>query len=407
MFREKKLMVNSCFRAALLAALALAMLVSVISEGSAQLLRRRRPAAATQTIPTGPVTEKEATETGVEAYIYGYSLVTMEFTRRVMTNAEEPKDNHAPMGQFFNAKEYPSASFRDVTAPNADTLYSTAWLDLGKEPYVLSLPDEGDRYFLIPMLSGWTDVFQVPGKRTTGDKAQTYCITGPGWMGPLPAGVVQYKSPTNLVWILGRTYCTGTPEDYKAVHELQTQYKLVPLSAYGKPYTPPAGKVDASIDMKTPVREQVNQLDAVSYFKLMAALMKDNPPSATDAFVLAKMARLGIVPGKEFDPGKLDPAAAKALNEAPKLAVEKIMAHLKQAGTFENGWMSSTKMGLYGADYTQRPWSQRSGWAPIDRKMQFIRPPRPTLKASPTTAPTSTSCTSTKVKRRRSAVSGR
>ncbi len=354
MFRIRKLMVKACLRAVVLAGLAFAVLVSTNSDGSAQLLRRRRPLVATQKIPTGPVTEKEATETGVEGYIYAYPLVTMEFTRRVMTNAAEPKDNHAPMGQFFNAAQYPNASFRDVTAPNADTLYSAAWLDLGKEPYVLSLPDEGDRYFLIPMLSGWTDVFQVPGKRTTGDKAQTYCITGPGWTGAVPAGVTQYKSPTNMVWILGRTYCTGTPEDYKAVHELQAQYKLVPLSAYGKPYTPSAGKVDPSIDMKTPVRDQVNQMDAVSYFKLLAALLKDNPPAAADAYILAKMARLGIVPGKEFDPGKLDPAAAKALNDVPKLAVEKIMAHFKHAGTFENGWMFTTKAGLYGADYIQR-----------------------------------------------------
>ena len=92
------------------------------------------------------------------------------------------------MGQFANARTYPDASFKDVTAPNADTLYSSAWLDLSKEPYVLSLPDEGDRYYLIPMLDGWTDVFQVPGKRTTGDKAQTYAITGPGWNGNAAAG---------------------------------------------------------------------------------------------------------------------------------------------------------------------------------------------------------------------------
>src|SRR5262249_3430139 len=158
-----------------------------------------------------------------EAYVYGYPLITMEITRRVMTNAAEPKDNHAPMGQFFNSRTYPDAKFRDVTAPNADTLYSTAWLDVSKEPYVLSLPDEGDPYYLMPMLSGWTDVFQVPGTRTTGTKAQKYAITGPNWKGDLPEGVKEYKSPTSMVWILGRTYCTGTEKDYKAVHELQDQ----------------------------------------------------------------------------------------------------------------------------------------------------------------------------------------
>src|SRR5262245_29009369 len=183
-----------------------------------------------------PLSEDEALKLGTEAYIYGYPLVTMEMTRRVMTNAAEPKGNHAPMGQFYLSRTYPDASFRDVTAPNADTLYSTAWLDLSKEPYIFSLPEQKDRYYLMPMLDGWTNVFQVPGKRTTGDKAQKYAITGPGWKGELPDGVTELKSPTNMVWIIGRTYCTGTPEDYKAVHELQDQYSLVPLSAFGKPY---------------------------------------------------------------------------------------------------------------------------------------------------------------------------
>ena len=136
-----------------------------------------------------------------------------------------------PWASSPTARTYPDAAFRDVTAPNADTLYSTAWLDLAKEPYVLSLPDEDGRYYLMPMLYGWTDVFQVPGTRTTGTKAQKYAITGPGWKGTLPKGVTEYKSPTNMVWILGRTYCTGTPADYKAVHKIQDQYKLVPLSA--------------------------------------------------------------------------------------------------------------------------------------------------------------------------------
>ena len=131
---------------------------------------------------------------------------------------------------------------------------------------MLSIPDMKGSLHLFPMLDGWTDVFQVPGKRTTGTAAQTYAITGPRWKGTLPAGIKEYKSPTNIVWLLGRIYCTGTPEDYAAVHALQDQCKLVPLSTYGKPYTPPEGKVDPSIDMKTAVREQVNRMDAQAYF---------------------------------------------------------------------------------------------------------------------------------------------
>ena len=235
-----------------------------------------------------------------DAYIYGYPLVTVEMTRRVITNMATVEGTRGPMGHIIKLREYPNASFRDVTAPNADTLYTIAFFDVGKEPWVLSIPDMKDRYALFPMLDGWTDVFQVPGKRTTGTDAQTYAITGPGWKGTLPNGVKEYKSPTNIVWLIGRIYCTGTPEDYAAVHALQDECKLVPLSSYGKPYTPPPGTVDPSIDMKTPVREQVNRMDAVAYFTLLAQLMKTNPPYPADAPEVAKFAKIGLVPGTRF-----------------------------------------------------------------------------------------------------------
>jgi hypothetical protein len=301
----------------------------------------------------------EAVPYGVEAYTYGYPLVTMEMTRRVMTNVVKPEGTRAPMGQFVRMREYPSAAFRDVTAPNADTLYTTAWIDVGKEPWVLTLPDARDRYYLFPMLDGWTDVFQVPGKRTTGTGPQTYAITGPGWRGKLPKGVKQYTSPTVIVWLLGRIYCTGTPEDYAAVHKLQDEVKLVPLSAYGKPYTPAPGKVDPSIDMKTAVREQVNALSVDEYFTLLAKLLKDNPPAAADKPMLKKMARLGIVPGKPFDSSKLGPVAKEAFSMVPRIANEKIMLWLKEgilAGDMklQNGWVFTTKAGTYGTNYIQR-----------------------------------------------------
>ena len=303
--------------------------------------------------------EAEAFALAAEAYVYGYPLVTMEMTRRVMTNVEKPEDTRAPMGQFVRLREYPTAAYRDVTAPNADTLYTTAWFDLSKEPWIVSVPDMKGRYFLLPMLDGWTDVFQVPGKRTTGTKAQTFAITGPGWSGELPKGVTEYKSPTSLVWLLGRIYSTGTPQDYKEVHALQDKITAVPLSSWGKPYTPEPGTVDAAIDMKLSVREQVNALDANAYFKLLAELMKTNPPNADDAPMVAKLAKIGIVPGQDFDPSKLEPAVAKGLAKAPKPAQEQIMAWLKEgiaAGDFklENGWAFSTQVGTYGTHYMQR-----------------------------------------------------
>ncbi|WP_280831066.1 DUF1254 domain-containing protein [Mycolicibacterium frederiksbergense] len=295
----------------------------------------------------------EAKAIAQDAYVYGYSLVTMEMTRRVMTNVEKVDGPRAPMGQLMRMREYPNAQFRDVTAPNADTLYTNGFIDVKDEPWVLSLPEANDRYYLFPMLDGYTNVFEVPGKRTTGTGPQTYAITGPGWKGTLPPGVTEYKSPTSMVWLLGRIYCTGTPEDYAAVHKMQDEISLVPLSSYGKPYTPPAGKVDPSIDMKTPVRDQVNNLSTEDYFNLMATLMKDNPPAEADKPMVDKMAQLGISPGEKFDINKLGSDVAAALKSVPKDGFEKIMASFKGLDDV-NGWRFTTDTGQYGTDYLQR-----------------------------------------------------
>jgi len=303
--------------------------------------------------------ELEAFETAKDAYVYAYPLLTMEFTRRNSTNVASPEGSFAPMGQFAKLREYPNASFTTVTAPNADTLYTIVWLDVSKEPWVISIPDLKGRYALFPMLDGWTDVFQDPGKRTTGTGAQKYAITGPGWSGTLPPGVTEYKSPTGMVWLLGRIYCTGTPEDYKAVHALQDQMAAVPLSSYGKPYTPAPGTVNSALDTKTAVRDQLNAMDGAAYFKLFAELLKTNPPSADDAAMVAKLAKIGIVPGQDFEASKLEPSVAAGIAKAPKPAQDRIAAWIKEGvaagdAKLENGWMFTTKTGLYGTNYLQR-----------------------------------------------------
>jgi hypothetical protein len=288
-----------------------------------------------------------------DAYIYGYPLVTVEMTRRVITNASHVEGTHGPMGQIINLRQYPSASFREVTAPNADTLYSSGFFYVDKEPWVLSIPDMKGRYFLMPMLDGWTTVFAVPGTRTTGTGAQSYAIAGPNWSGTLPPGVKELKSRTNIVWLIGRIYCTGTPEDYAAVHALQDQLKMVPLSFYGKEYTPPPSKVDPSIDMKTAVRDQVNRMDAVAFFTLLAQLMKDNPPYRADAPEVARFAKIGLVAGKDFDATKLN---ADFVKHIPQFAYDRIMLQFKVNRNVKhiNGWNFTTKTGIYGTDYLMR-----------------------------------------------------
>ncbi|OMB87672.1 DUF1254 domain-containing protein [Mycolicibacterium conceptionense] len=311
------------------------------------------PSTPEQPAEPGQLTPAEAKTIALDAYVYGYSLATVEMTRRVMTNVDKVEAPRAPMGQLMRMREYPNAQFRDVTAPNADTLYTNGFIDVKNEPWVLSLPDAHDRYYLFPMLDAYTNVFEVPGKRTTGTGPQTYAITGPGWKGTLPPGVTEYKSPTSTVWLLGRIYCDGTPEDYAAVHKLQDEISLVPLSSYGKPYTPPAGKVDPAIDMKTPVRDQVNNLSTEDYFNLVATLMKDNPPTEADKPIVDKMAKLGIVAGEKFELSKLGSDVAAALQSVPKDGAAKIMSRFNELEDV-NGWRFTTQTGEYGTDYLQR-----------------------------------------------------
>ena len=303
--------------------------------------------------------EKEALATGIQAYIYAYPLVMMGQTLGVLTNVATPEGTSAPMGQFAHVREYPTPEYKTVVAPNADTLYSVLWLDVAKEPWIVSVPDMKGRYFMLPLLDGWTTVFAVPGTRTTGTGAQKFAITGPGWTGTLPAGVKEYKSPTAIVWLLGRIYSTGTPEDYRAVHALQDQMVAVPLSAYSKSYTPASGTIDPSVDMKTATRAQVHAMDAASFFKLFAQLLKTNPPSAEDAPMLLTLAEIGIVPGQDFDASMLDPAVAKGLADVPQPAQDTIMAWMKEGVAtgdwkLSDGWIYSTKMGVYGTNYRWR-----------------------------------------------------
>ena len=137
---------------------------------------------ATAQTTSPPITEQEAHAIGVDAYVYFYPLVTMDITRKQFTNIEPGKEfGKGPMNMFVNVPAYPPADLKVVVRPNFDTLYSIAWLDLTKEPMVVSAPDTGGRYYLLPMLDMWTDVFASPGWRTTGTQAGNFLVTPPGW----------------------------------------------------------------------------------------------------------------------------------------------------------------------------------------------------------------------------------
>jgi hypothetical protein len=300
------------------------------------------------------VSPEEAHAIGVEAYLYFYSLVTMDITRKQLTNVEHAEGISAPMNTFANIPAYPTADMRVVVRPNFDTLYSSAWLDLTKEPMVVSVPDTGGRYYLLPMLDMWTDVFASPGWRTTGTKAANFLVTPPGWTGSVPDGMQQIKAPTPYVWIIGRTKTDGPP-DYDAVHKIQSGYKVTPVSQWGKTAEPATGKVDPSVDMKTSPKIQVDTMPADKYFTYAAELLKAQPPHITDQPMVARMKRIGIEPGKSLDFAKLDPAAQKALASVPQDAQALMKWKVPTLARVVNYWsMNTDTMGVYGNYYLKR-----------------------------------------------------
>ena len=312
-------------------------------------------ALPTQAASSARISEQEAREIGIDAYIYFYPLISMDITRKQFTNIEPGKEfGKGPMNMFVSVPEYPPANFKGVVRSNFDTLYSIAWLDLTKEPMVVSAPDTSGRYYLLPMLDMWTDVFASPGWRTTGTQAGNFLITPPGWTGSVPDGFTRIASPTPYVWIIGRTKTDG-PSDYDAVHKIQAGYKVTPLSRWGKPAEAVTVKIDPSVDMKTPPKIQVDTMPADKYFTYAAELLKVNPPHITDQPVIARMKLIGIEPGKSFAFDKLDPVVQNALATVPAEAQKLMKWKIATLARVVNGWsMNTDTMGVYGNYYLKR-----------------------------------------------------
>jgi hypothetical protein len=153
--------------------------------------------------------------------------------------------------------------------------------------------------------------------------------------------------------LIGRTQTNGKA-DYASVHAFQDGMNAVPLSAYGKPYTPPKGPVNPRQDTSAPP-DQVDRMGAGEFFTTFAELMKDNPPHANDYPILDRLKRIGIEPGKSFDLERAPREVKDAVEAAPRLALPQIKDVFKTSGTLVNGWrIHRTGMGTYGTDYLQR-----------------------------------------------------
>ncbi|NUP53033.1 MAG: DUF1254 domain-containing protein [Catenulispora sp.] len=285
---------------------------------------------------------------GREAYVYLYPLVMMDVTRQqaAMVPADT-KPGYGPPNQFSHLRTFPPADFRAVVRPNFDTLYSNAWLDLSAGPVALHVSDTAGRYFMIPLMDMWTDVFATIGARTTGTGDQDYVVVGPGHSGDLPPGMTVLRSPTPYVWAIGRTQTNG-PADYDAVHKVQDGYRLSALSPHG--HVP-----DLDVDGETDAFTLVNGFDVAEFFGRAARALKVNPPHAADFSVLARIANLGIVPGADFEPGRFDAATLAEIEAGADEAKSAILGSLASFGTAVNGWRTSTDtMGTYGNNYFKR-----------------------------------------------------
>jgi hypothetical protein len=295
-----------------------------------------------------------AHELGVEAYLFLYPLVLMELTRRQLTNvARADRGGRSPMGAFGHASAYPLAGARAVVRPNFDTLYSVAWLDVAAEPVLVRLPPTPERYVVLPFMDMWTDVFAAPGTRATGEEGGIFAVVSPGWRGDLPDEAVPLVAPTPTVWVIGRVQTNG-PEDYPAVHAVQRDLVACPLSQWPEP-RPVEGHVDPSVDLATPPLRQVNRLSAEELFTIGAELLARQPPHATDWSILARLTRLGIVPGRPFRADALGAAAREALGAVPADARRVMRERGAAPDALVDGWrLNRGPMGVYGNDYARR-----------------------------------------------------
>jgi hypothetical protein len=287
-----------------------------------------------------------------EAYIYLYPLLLMDVTRKQMINSD-PKVSIAggPANAFTHFRTFPPLDLRVAPRPNYDTLYSSAWLDLTRGPMIVSTEDTGGRYFLLPMLDMWGDVFATPGKRTTGTGAATFAVIPPHWNGPLPKNVEPIDAPTPHVFIVGRTQTNGV-EDYETVHKIQDGYRITYLDDWGRTPRKIEQLIDPSVDTKTEPMKQVAAMTAAEYFTYGAELMKINPPHLTDWSINVRMKRIGIEPGRTLD---ADKANADLLAQGAAAGLRLMQDRAATLFRYVNGWLIGTAgMGVFGNDYLKR-----------------------------------------------------
>lgn len=293
--------------------------------------------------------------TAEDGVVYGYPLLLMDATRALQTAVAAPDDDRAPVNRLRLQRTLPDARTTDVSYANVDALYVSAWLDLAPEPQVLVVPDPGQRFTMLPLLDAWSETFARLDARGSGRRGRAYALVGPGWQGDLPDGVQRIDAPTAMVWLLGRVGVDGR-DDLAAARRLQARFRLLPLSAWNKRYAPPKRvPVDAAADTATPPAARLARMDAAAFFGSLAMLLHDNPPRAADAPLLARLATLGVVPGRPFDPATLPPAQRAAVEAGVRDGLRTVADAGRAPRTHAvSGWSYALDAGRYGIDYRRR-----------------------------------------------------
>lgn len=304
---------------------------------------------------------------GAECYLFGYSLVLMDATRQSMTDADQ---GGTRLNHFVHVQYFPDHEFRQVVRPNNDTLYSTAWIDLTKEPLVLSVPVVEDRYYVMPLMDAWTNVFASVGTRATGSEAGNYVIAGPDWQGEVPAGLELIRSPTNMTWMIGRIQ-TDTESDFPNVAKLQEQFTLTQLSAWGTD-KPNQGHVVTESEPQTASDNpsaRVEEMSAAEFFSELSRLMQEQPPAEVDAPVLKKLAEFGVEPGKPFEIDELGFFRRMLLERSMQLSRGRLADTLQEDRGSENGWAVVREgIGVYADQYPIRSFVSMVGLGALTPK---------------------------------------
>ena len=289
---------------------------------------------------------------GAQAYLYGYSLVLMETTRHLTTESDQ---GQVSINQFAHARGFPDHQFRLVVRPNCDTLYSSAWIDLTAEPIVLSVPDMGDRYYVMPLMDAWTNVFAYVGTRTTGSGPGHYMIAGPDWKGHVPEGVQIIQSPTNLTWLIGRIQANGR-QDLPSVHQLQDKLALTLLSRWPSGAPNPAVSIDKQPESRTlDTKAVVAAMSPSEFFSTLARMMGKQPPAASDAPILKTLAGFGIIPGKPFNLEEIGFLRRWMLAKAVEVTRKKMVEIAASDRSSINKWtIPPDILGNYGTSYDVR-----------------------------------------------------